>query len=456
MSKEQLLSKLKLLALAIQKQVTEGISNRTLNPQEEEYFRWKVEKFQYTDKGVTDYSAHGEYFTKQSWFLSAIRLQEFIKKTGEYASALEGLLNSFGKNNSFDSYLDYFIAALINHCLKNPTIDEVDTNPLITAFLRNLYEEPVKYGADVELQGIVLRPKSIEISPDITLRQTKVEDLEREVEEHSLLMGRGFPLLPSAIMRIEFIGRRGNEIQKRCNKAIAILRLFRVGSVEYIASKMFTESIIDRLAFGTLTSGKTGAALETYLVTEEDIQKLKEFWQTINDSLPESFFWPDITPVNYLTIAYNRYSDGLLANGLLERRIANAVMGLEALVLTGETQELSYRLGIRISKLLSLLGYNPYKIKKTINDAYRVRSLFAHGSQPGPKEKKRLESTYHGQKNLLLSVLDYLRTLIIIMMLNSKGKEEFIDLVDDSLVDRKREEQLDNIISKAKEFCKVS
>jgi hypothetical protein len=456
MSNEQLLSTLKLLASAVKKQVDEGISNRTIEPQDEVYFRWKVEKFQYTDKGVTDYSAHGEYFTKQLWLQSIIKLEEAIKQRTEYTSALECLVNVFGKSNKLSDNLDYFITTLIHQCLENPTTEKANVNSLIATFLKDLHEEPVKYGADVELQGIVLRPESLELSYGITLRQTKVEDLEREVTVHSFMLGRDFLPHPSAIMRIEFLGRGANEIQKRFRKAIAILRLFKVGSVEYISSRMFSESIIDQMASGMLTSGKAGTALETYLVTQEDIQKLKRFWQTMNDSLPESFFWTDATPVDYLTIAYNRYSDALLENGLLERRIANAVMGLEALVLTGETQELSYRLGIRISKLLSLLGHDPHEVKKTINDAYKVRSLFAHSSQLSYKGKKELESAYHDPKNLVLSVLDYLRTLIIVMTLSRKGKDEFIDLVDDSLVDKKREDQLNNIISQAKEVCKVS
>jgi hypothetical protein len=454
MSNEQLLSTLKLLASAVTKQVNEGISNRTIEPQDEVYFRWKVEKFQYTDKGVTDYSARGEYFTKRLWLRSIIKLEEVIKQSTEYTSALEWLANVFGKSDKLSDNFDHFITTLIHQCLENPTIKEADVNSLIETFLKDLREEPVKYGADVELQGIVLRPESLELSYGITLRRTKVEDLERDVVVHGFMSSRNFLPQPSAIMRIEFLGRRANEIQKRFRKAIAILRLFKVGSVEYISSRMFSESIVDKMASGTLTSGKARTALETYLVTEEDIPKLKRFWQTMNDFLPESFFWTDATPVDYLTIAYNRYSDALLENGLLERRIANAVMGLEALALTGETQELSYRLGIRISKLLSLLGHDPHEAKKTINDAYKVRSLFAHGSQLSYKGKKELDSAYHDPKNLLLSILDYLRTLIIVMMLSRKGKDEFIDLVDDSLVDKKREDQLNNIISQAKEVCR--
>ena len=457
MSSDQLLNALELLAQTIKSQVEEGISNRAIEAQDEVYFRWKVEKFQYTDKGVADYSAHGEYVTKKSWFGAIFKLEESIKQSSEYSSALTHLANVFGKSDRLPSYLDCFIITLINQCLDNPSIEETAVVSLLATFLKDLREEPVKYGADVELQGIALRPESLELSFEITLRQTKAEDMEREVAVHGFMFGGGFLQRPSAIMRIEFLGRRVNEVQKRFRKAIAILRLFKVGSVEYISSRLFSESIIDRMASGMLTSGKAGTALETYLVTEEDVQKLKRFWQTMSDSVPESFSGTDITPIDYLTVAYNRYSDALLENGLLERRIANAVMGLEALVLKpGEMQELPYRLGIRISKLLSLIGHTSHEIRKVINDAYKVRNLFAHGGQLSYKGKKKLESTYGDAKNVLLWVLDYLRTLIIVMILGRKGKDEFIDLVDESLVDKTREKQLNSIIAQAKEICAVN
>jgi hypothetical protein len=37
------------------------------------------------------------------------------------------------------------------------------------------------------------------------------------------------------------------------------------------------------------------------------------------------------------------------------------------------------------------------------------------------------------------------------MMLSKREKDEFIDLVDNSLIDRKYEEQLNGVISQAKE-----
>lgn len=454
MSNNELTENLRKLAIAVRKMVEEGISNGTIQPEDETYFRWKVEKFQYTDKGVTDHSARGEYFTEKSWFRAIIKLEDLVKKSNEYSSTLEDLNNIFGKSVKFSHYLDRFVIALISQYLNAQKTKENEVDSLITTFLKDLREEPVHCGAEVDLQGIVLRPEKIETSFGMTLRQTRVEDLEREIPVHGFMMGNFLPN-PSAIMRIELLGRGPQEIQKRVEKAITILRLFKVGGVKWTSYGLFSESITD-IVGGRITSGQPGPALEIYMVEQEDIPKLKKFWKVMDDSIPESFFWIN-TIADHLTIAYKRYSDALLENGLLERRIANAVMGLEALILKpGEIQELPYRLGIRISKLFALLGYNPHETKRIINDAYKVRNLFAHGGQLGYKAKKKLESKYTDAKNLLLSILNYLRILTIVMMLSKREKDEFIDLVDDSLVDRKQEEQLNGVISQAREVLWVS
>jgi hypothetical protein len=137
-------------------------------------------------------------------------------------------------------------------------------------------------------------------------------------------------------------------------------------------------------------------------------------------------------------------------NSILERRIANAVMGLEALLLDA-TQELSYRLGLRTAKIMSLLGSDPREARQLIKDAYHIRNLFAHGSHLSYREKRKLELRYKDIKNIFSAIANYLRRLIVIMILIRKTKDEFIDLIDNSLVDRKKEEELDNLLSLAKQ-----
>lgn len=364
------------------------------------------------------------------------------------------LSNIFGKERvSFA--LERFVQKLTSDFFTRQKLSEEDIDLFVTTFLKDLKEEPLKYGAKVELDGIVILPERIEFKIGdtiIILRQTKIEDLEKEFPVY------GFPMepylkTPSAILNIEFLGRQANEIQLKVEQAIAILRLFKVGSVKYISYHMHSESITDVTASGTLTAREAVSALEKSQITEEDVQKLKKFWQVMIKALPLGFYELGEARLDHITIAYKRYCDALLQNGVLERRIANAVMGLESLFLKGgETQELIYRLSIRIAKIFSLLGYNSYKVKEIIRDAYKVRSLFVHGGHLSYREKRKLNDKYSDIRSFLLSLLDYLRISIIIMIFVKKEKEEFLDLIDDSLVDENKEKQLMNLLNSVKTF----
>jgi hypothetical protein len=446
---ENLSNVLKRLGLSVKRTVEDHISKGAIKPEKEVFFRWKVDKFKYTDEGITEFSAHSEYFIKPSWFHASLELTEFIKKSSEYTFALGQLTETFGKDNTLSTALEYFVKKLIHDCLYDPKFEESDIDALVKTFLKDLHGEPVKYGVEVELDGIVLRPNKVELGNGITLRQTKIEDLEKEFSKYDFSQP-DFLSPPSAILKVEFLGRGANEIWRRVGQSIAILRLFKVGSVKWKRYRMYSESITDLMAHGTIISGRIEAALEKYLVTEEDVPKLRKFWQAIGNVIPPSFFDLGVTRIDYLTVAYNRYCDSLFQNGILERRIANAVMGLEALFLkSGEVQELVYRLNLRMSKILSLMGYDPHEVKKIVSDAYKVRNIFAHGGHLNYKEKRKIESRYKDVKNFLRPLLEYLRISIIVMMLSNREKDELIDLIDDSFVDKKREEMLNNIVSNA-------
>jgi hypothetical protein len=433
--------------------VKDCISRNTIKPEEMAFYRLRTNKFQYTEQGIIEWSASPEFFTKPSWFRASIELTESIKKSDEYSIALEQIIKIFGKDTIHPQALEWFVMKLINEVLQTQKFEENNIDELVKTFIKDLYGEPVRCWAEVELDGIVLLPDKVEVSYGIKIRKTKAEDLEREFPAYGLMQWIFVPS-PSAILNIEFLGRGVNEIQRKVQQAISILRLFKVGSVKYLRYSMHSESIIGYgfgFPLGASITSRTEPVLEKYLITEEDVPKLKKFWQAIENAIPMNFFELGITKIDHLTIAYNRYNDALFQDGNLERRIANAVMGLEALFLkSGELQELVYRLNLRMSKILSLLGYDPYEVKKIIKDAYKVRSIFAHGGHLSYNERKKLESKYKSIQNFVRQLLDYLRISIIVMMLSKREKDDLIDLIDDSFVDKKREEMLNSIISPLK------
>lgn len=441
------------LTLTIMKTIQEGISNREFQPENELAFRWKVENFRYTDAGITASRAHGDYLTKESWLRASLRVVERIKQTNSYSKSYEQLRKTFGDDAKCTRGLETFANRVIRSCFYESLTKDARIKSLIANFLKDLRGEPVKYGAEVELDGIVMRPQTIELDFGVTLRQPTIEDLEKETLAYLPMTRDSFVPNPSAYLRIEFLGRAARDIQAKVQHAITILRLFRVGSVKCSSYRMYSDSVMGMMAGGTLIAGARELALEKYLVTAEDASKLRKFWQTIGDYLPPALFEFDQTKADHLTIAYTRYSDGLLQNGVIERRIANAIMGMESLYLKGsETQELAYRLGVRVGKLLRMLGFDHHDVKKNLSDAYRIRSLFAHGSQLSYKEKRKLELKYKDLKNLLVTVPDYLRISITVAILLKKGKDELIDMLDDSLIDNQKEDQLRSLLSSTKEL----
>ena len=450
--KQDLVSVLKALASRIRNEVHDASSKRTIQPEDEIYRRWKVDEFEYTEKGVKKSTSHAEYITKKSWLRASIKIEESIKKSDAHASAARLLTKALGQKNKTAHYLERFVGKLIYRYLEEPELSGSDANTIVANFLKDVKEEPLKYGATVELDGIVIIPKSIELrigDTSLILRQIKIEDLEKEIPVYGFGMQQ-YSRIPSAILNIDFLGRQANEIQIRVEQAITILRLFKVGSVKYTAYHMRSESITDVTASATLGAGGTLAALEKSQIRKEDIQKLKKFWQTMTKSLPLSFYELGETRIDYITIAYKRYCDALLQNGVLERRIANAVMGLESLFLKGgETQELIYRLSIRIAKIFSLLGHDSYKVRDVVEDAYKVRNLFVHGDHLSYKQKRKLNAKYGDIRSFLLFLLDYLRISIIAAIFMKKEKEELLDLIDDSLVDHGKDTQLTNLLTSA-------
>ena len=450
LTQEDIIKTLRNLSLKIKREIEEGISQGMLQPEEGIYSRWKVNEFEYSEGGVTKYSASGENITKKTWFKASHKVADSTRKSNEYSSALELLAKLAGTGDEIVAGLERFIEKLISSILTDSTFNEVGIETLITIFLKDLKEEPLKLGAEVELDGIVILAPGIHFKvgdTNILLRQTTIEDLEKEVPLYGFSEPR---LRPSAILNFEFLGRQANEIQMKVEQAITILRLFRVGSVKAISYSMHSESFTN-IALGTLSSGERLRALDKYVITEGDVENLKKFWQAVVKALPQSFYELGEVRLDHKDIAYKRYCDALLLNGMSERRIANAVMGLESLFLKGEEkQELVYRLRIRVAKMFALLGHDPHKVRDTVGDAYEIRSLFVHGGHLAYKDEKKLNTTYGDIRTFLKFILDYLRISIIIWAFIKKGKEELLDLIDDALIAKDKENLLNGLLSTAR------
>jgi len=434
------------LTLFIKEFVEKGKKDGSIVPNAEEYIKWKLNDFEYTEQGVKSSGAQGKQIKKPDWFRAYISIINTAKNTDLFKT-LTNKLNDLSKSTSFT--LENFISKISHHCLESDEISESKLFEYAERLVKEINGEPVKTGAEIDLVGIALRSKSIRISKLVSIRQTTLEDVETEVLEYQ--HGRfDHHVYPSAIMNLSTYEKFGSDLQNEVEKALVLLRLFKSGSIRWSKYRMHTEGF-SNFTGGEFSAGKT-YVLDTVLIRESEEEQLKKFWSQMWDKIPLTFIRIGDVADSFRDIAYQRYTDALLENGTKERRISNAVMGLEGIFLRdkNEQQELSYRLRMRIAKVMKFFGYNPFEVKRIVRDCYDVRSRFVHGGLLSHESREVLEDKYGSIDKLLLNLLNYLRISLIITILMQTGKDEFVTRIDNSFLDQESETKLEQTLNSAK------
>ena len=451
--REELQELLQRLAQAIYSTISDSLAKKTLQPQYEPYFKWQLTKFEERDDGIIHWGASGKEFLKPYWGRAIDYVYEAIKRLTLYNDTLMAISKRYTlQEDQCHSYLEALIGRIAGNALTRSTKIPADYSKYIDSFLRDLNGEEQEYSAETKLSGMMLKPKSIKLDSKTKLRKPLRKDFETEVFARFPRDQTHPRTTPTAFLHTRICAKAqsgldfavSTALQNEIDKGIGILRLFRVGAVQYLQYTMDTSSIV-KPVLGTLTSG-TLPGPDKYLITKDDIRPLKKYWTKMAVvKLPASIYTTIQKEPDELSIAYDRYSDSL-EGGIMEKRVSNAVMGLEALYLQGgEQQEMSYRLRMRVGKLLSLVGYNPSEIQERMKDAYEVRSKYVHGGLLKSKGSRKLEGKYGDINEFTKTIINYLRASIV-ALLNRPSKNTIIRRLDESLLDNTREDEIRNIL----------
>jgi hypothetical protein len=429
----------------VKKVVIEGISKGLLRSENNLYTRVSIENsdITYTDTGYSFKRVQTEDFTRPSWAKATHAALTQVTGLKEYENAFEYLTKNFGDQERVSRALRNFTRIIISKCLNEADSEVIDPNSKIINLLRNLRGEPLEFRIVAKLTGVVMGVERINIAKGMVLRKPTNDDLTEELAVKGTDLAEFFPWW-SALLEVVSEARDDHEALMHAEHAVAILRLYKVGSVNAIRIRYVSDLLADYGSFEMVRPDPTQAAVG-YLLTAKDETALARFCDVLRNAIPQNLYDKSMKDIDYLGIAYQRYADALTRDQILERRFGNAVMGLEALLLRGEErQELVFRLGVRLGKLLGLVGYNSLEVRQRLNDAYNVRSAFAHGSQLSDRETKSLDSKYGSVESLLLSNLDYLRlSLVAAILLRKNGDEEnLIRLLDDALISEERQREL--------------
>lgn len=423
--------------------VDNAISDNAITPSQQIFFRWTIGDYSYTEHGSTYASANGNYFARNDWTGTIYTISDKVleDETARHICVTYGI-------DSAD------LGFLVRHVLYLKLNDkQFDVKQTVNIFISDLKKEPQRCGAVVELKGITLESSRINLSTsDVTasIRQVTLDDLEEEQD----VTFRTNPHVKNihSILEISYISDTNHRIQQYVNKFISIFRLFKVGAVEYIKFSMFSDCIINRGWGGTIgTSFNFGS--KKYYISKAEEDRLFTFFHSIDQYIPYGFYENDT--LGFLEIAFKRYCDALLEKGIFESKIANSVMGLEALYLKdSENSELVYRLRVRIAKVVSFFD-SPNNVKQIINDAYKIRSQYVHGSQLSDNERDKYTRKYSNDiDNLLYSVLEVLRVSIVCFIFLKLRKEDLIDMIDDSFFDQGQNASLGDILKQGMELIK--
>jgi NTP pyrophosphatase (non-canonical NTP hydrolase) len=208
--------------------------------------------------------------------------------------------------------------------------------------------------------------------------------------------------------------------QKRLEQALRILRLYRVGSVDSLLSLTVPKTLLRIPLQGGYIRGSGAHAGFQYPLRAEDQEPLAATFSRLAQIPP----WKH-DKLTSVDIAMDRYGSALAPTRYNEERLLFAIMGLEALL--SRRDEGRLHVTNRLILLLEALGNEePLEVREAIRRAYRYRNRFVHGEAIETAESSELA-------DLLLRLLDYLRTVILVFMVLGSDKGGLLAKLGDGL-----------------------
>lgn len=136
-------------------------------------------------------------------------------------------------------------------------------------------------------------------------------------------------------------------------------------------------------------------------------------------------------------IAFERYVRASTGNAIAEDRIALAVMGMEALLLS-EPRDLRFALAIRAARLLGTAGIDPDKVQSDVKLAYDVRSAFVHGGTLSREQRRKVERQHGSVEQFVLRMLDLARRIMLACLFPTCDKQSWIEAIDRTMIGSNR------------------
>jgi Apea-like HEPN len=417
---------------------------------EERYRKFVVETTVRTNTGMTPSKFHFEEASRFSWHNAYFRVEKQIKQQPQFQHVISELCRSFGDRPNLEHFASYATALLVSDYFSDK---ERNLGDFIELLRKDIQGEPILYWTDMDVVGFETWVPKMEImmgSKKIIIRQPELNDFQQEHSDYSPFPS---PLwtVPSCYLRIETLSCGQAVLQLEAMRAEIILRLFSVCACTFTKQSFRSESVAKFVGGIMGPSPKSVGA--TFQLRPEQELLFKQFWIECNKRVSVRFNVIPMAQDDFWGIAYSRYSDALFHIGRPEGKIALAVMGLEAIFLGDEKDELKYRLSLRIAKMFIKIGSNADDLRKRIRAGYDIRSIFVHGGHLTTNQRGKYEKQTNLKiQELATSLMNDLRRSLLCMLLTNLEKKKMIDLIEDSLLDVSRDKEIEGILAPWKHF----
>jgi hypothetical protein len=346
------------------------------------------------------------------------------------------------KQHEAHGILRQFIMQLANLVLENDDTSDAYLSKLIASFVDDLGKEP-DWTFKIWLSGIWIEQPQITMNEAATLRQPIPSDFEVEIPFAQSPLHNQDIDYSSVMSVLEITVRESSHIEADAEiiNYTNLLKLFRLGQIVRLKYTTSTNRLTGSHHGTSITSYGPQYSRYKYEFKPDDVDTFAKYYKRVG---------PHIATLRekdtFINIAYSRYESASFS--ARENCIASAISCLEALYLGGDDGEYSHRLSQRAAALLRVftsdLGPDIYK---KVKDAYGIRSKFVHGAVEGKKERKK-NSRRNNAHNLSVPILNYARVslLVFLQLRGRKSKEDFLILIDRSLLDETAHKELVELV----------
>lgn len=431
-------------ASEIRRVVRSALRNRELAPDHDVHRVSNVVEFEYTPTGIGGITIESSVRSTETWdnaILSFWRDRPSTPHRDELLAAVKSDLAARRSRKSSHDDAAYVSASYLCRLVTLAAIDGRPTASALKVFARH-YQDlrdglrrpcPVSY----HLFGIYVPETSFTLGCSIgkvLIRRPRNEDLSTRLDSPSIVFTEGYA---SAVLETKS-SLSAPHLAAEAKRLRWTLQFFRPGAVGNgdIATIVRNVGPGPQLMWASGT-GPSNSKLFLYL-REEDIPHLRRFVKYVNSQIPESIIVRDDSKSDPIKFAARLYETAIHGTGLWEKQVADAVVGLEALLMD-DNVELTYRLGNRCSKLMELVGKDALKVRDDLKLAYSVRSTYLHGGRVSPK---KVTAKWANLSHFCYEIIDILRLCLLSCILTGLEKKRMALLLDDALLSKGAEKQL--------------